>query len=46
MYFLTTQSSNGACSQAYECRPPVGVLLIKKQTEKKEFPIMEYMSLV
>ena len=34
MYYLTTQSSKGACSQAYESAP-VGVLLIKKQTEKK-----------
>ena len=40
MYFLTTHSSKGACSQPYECRRSCRRSLIKEQTEKKEFPIM------
>ena len=44
MYFLTTQSSKGehAFNQRFNSADAlVGVLLIKKQTEKKEFPITE-----
>ena len=41
MYFLTTHSSKGACSQPYECRRCCRRFLNKEKTEKKEFPIME-----
>ena len=37
MYFLTSQSTKGTCIQPYEADALVGVLLIKKQTEKKSF---------
>ena len=48
MYFLTTQSSQRKehAVKRTSADAPVGVLLIKKQTESKEFLIMVCTSLV
>ena len=46
MYFLTTQSSKEHAFNHTSADALVGVLLIKKQTERKEFLIMVCMSLV
>ena len=46
MYFLTTQSSKEHAVKRTSADAPVGVLLIKKQTERKKFLIMVCMSLM
>ena len=46
MYFLTTRRPKQHAVKRTSADALVGVLLIKKETEKKEFPIMECKSLV
>ena len=46
MYFLTTSRPKEHAVKRTSADAPVGVLLIKKQTERKEFLIMVCMSLI